>query len=243
MKNLFVVLLLSVSVPVFSQDKIVFRDGHVEDGKITEITPSEIKYKKSGMPDGPTYSVYKREVNSLVYQNGHIELVTEKNGSAKEVVRYKNRIAASYFVPYIGGSGDFNTFTTFGIWYERRLIPHFAVKVPFEINVSPTRQSYVLGLMPKFYFNKNKIVQGFAGPEFLFGAGERAYYHYPSVVYRHTFMNTITGNIGVSVNPIERLNLTAEAGLGACIYTYPKTNLTTDAGIVFKLGLGVGYNF
>ena len=51
-------------------DELIFRDGREVKGKVTEITQTEIKYKKCGMPDGPTYVVKKSEMTLIKYANG-----------------------------------------------------------------------------------------------------------------------------------------------------------------------------
>lgn len=56
-----------------SADDILFTNGSVEDVKIKEITPSEIKYIKTSRPDGPMYTVPKSDVVSISYEDGSID--------------------------------------------------------------------------------------------------------------------------------------------------------------------------
>ncbi len=67
-----VILLLS-SVALFADDIIVMRNGDVINGKVTEITLTEIKYKKVSNPDGPTYTVAQADVLAINYENGEKE--------------------------------------------------------------------------------------------------------------------------------------------------------------------------
>ncbi|MCG9909758.1 MAG: hypothetical protein MH137_00525 [Flavobacteriales bacterium] len=259
--KLFIIgTLLLYSNLLFSQDKIVFRDGSQTDGKVIEITSSEIKYLKSKLSNGPLYSIDIREINSIIYEDGTIELISKNNSkrgkTSREIIPQKNRIAVSYFLPYVGSTDDIRTFTTVGIWYERRLTPFFALKIPFEMNVASYNQSFMIGFMPKYYFNRSKIIQGFAGPEILLGVGKdkyydftNSYYNYPTNIYtqnRPSFINTAAANVGMSINPIECFNMTMDMGIGVNIFNYFKTTGYQDqsmAKFMFKLGISMGYNF
>jgi hypothetical protein len=54
-------------------DQIVLRSGDVIEAKIKEIGVNEIKYKKCDRPDGPDYTISKRDVLSIKYTNGDVE--------------------------------------------------------------------------------------------------------------------------------------------------------------------------
>lgn len=252
-------LLMSVNL-IYAQDKIVFKDGKIIEGKIIEVTPADIKYKNPSLPDGPLYIVSKRELNSLIFENGTIELIqnSQNKKGVKEIIPQKNRIVINYFIPYVGSTDEMRTFTTLGIWYERRLNSFFSVKIPFEINTASYNQSFMIGFMPKFYFNRNKIIQGFAGPEILIGVGKDRYYNYYYNYYdynysatsntsnRPAFMNTAAANVGMSINPVERFNITMDMGLGVNVFNYFSSTEFQDQNypkFLFKLGLGMGYNF
>lgn len=74
MKHLFtIVLLLWFSVSAFAQDYIFFRNGDELRVKVQEISPTEIKYKKYSNQQGPTYSVPKKDVEAIQYENGDKE--------------------------------------------------------------------------------------------------------------------------------------------------------------------------
>lgn len=70
MKYIFSVLLLFISVFAFSQDTIIKNNGDVILVKITEINPTEIKYKKFDYQDGPVYVDNKSEIQTIKYSNG-----------------------------------------------------------------------------------------------------------------------------------------------------------------------------
>lgn len=54
-------------------DQIVLRSGDVIEAKIKEVGVNEIKYKKCDRPDGPDYTISKRDVLSIKYTNGDVE--------------------------------------------------------------------------------------------------------------------------------------------------------------------------
>ena len=72
-KFLSVVVLAMFSVIAHAQDVIVKKDGNTITSKVTEITSSEIKYKKFSNQNGPTYTIGKNEVNYINYENGERE--------------------------------------------------------------------------------------------------------------------------------------------------------------------------
>jgi len=85
----FVLLLpnnaFSQDLPAYSCDVIVLKNGSETKGKILEISPTEIKYKKCDYIDGPTISVLKSDVFMLKYANGTKEVIVPdgyKKGSA-----------------------------------------------------------------------------------------------------------------------------------------------------------------
>lgn len=51
-------------------DTITLKNGVVLSGKVIEITPTEIKYKKCANLDGPMYIISKSNVLTIVYPNG-----------------------------------------------------------------------------------------------------------------------------------------------------------------------------
>jgi hypothetical protein len=54
----------------FGQDTIFKNNGTFISGKVIEISGGEVRYKKPGNVDGPTYIEYKSELSSISYKNG-----------------------------------------------------------------------------------------------------------------------------------------------------------------------------
>lgn len=76
MKNLFIILFLSMVFVSYSQDQLFKKDNSKLNVKILEISPTEIKYKLFSYLDGPTISLLKSEVALIIYQNGVHEVIT-----------------------------------------------------------------------------------------------------------------------------------------------------------------------
>lgn len=71
-----VIVLAMFPFIVHAQDVIVKNDGSTISSKVTEITSTEIKYKKFSNLNGPTYTIGKSEVNYINYENGEKETFT-----------------------------------------------------------------------------------------------------------------------------------------------------------------------
>ena len=70
-------LLLSVSASK-AQDTLVLNDGTLIKSKVVEITESLLKYKKYSNLDGPVYTIDKKQVLVVHYENGEQESFKEQ---------------------------------------------------------------------------------------------------------------------------------------------------------------------
>lgn len=77
-KHLLLIVLCYASLMSMAQDVIVKKDGTTIQGKVMEISETEIKYKKWSNQDGPLYSIKRSSVDLINYQNGDIELFTSE---------------------------------------------------------------------------------------------------------------------------------------------------------------------
>ncbi len=66
-----------------AQDIIITQSGEDIKSKVLEVGVSEIKYKKFDNPDGPNYSIEKKKVFKIAYQNGSEEIISEPKGDKK----------------------------------------------------------------------------------------------------------------------------------------------------------------
>jgi hypothetical protein len=63
-------------------EEIITRNGDIIEAKIIEIGVTEIKYKKCGNIEGPSYSMLKSDVFMIKYKNGDKDVFNEKKSSS-----------------------------------------------------------------------------------------------------------------------------------------------------------------
>lgn len=83
---LLAALFCTASTLAMADDLIVFRSGEVIKGQVEEISHKSVKYKKASNPEGPSYTAERRELLSIQYENGTVDLLTEPIESEKESV-------------------------------------------------------------------------------------------------------------------------------------------------------------
>lgn len=77
-KRYFVIMIfILLATDFFSQDIIVKKDGDEIKAKVTEVSISEIKYKKHESPNGPIYTILKNDVFMIKYENGTKDVFKE----------------------------------------------------------------------------------------------------------------------------------------------------------------------
>lgn len=90
----------------FAQDIIVKKDGTTILSKVTEVSDTQVKYKKHSNLDGPTYSVNVIDLQCINYENGEIDKFnSEKEGNAHVSV---SDIAHSNTTSFITGERNYS---------------------------------------------------------------------------------------------------------------------------------------
>ena len=56
-----------------AQDIIVTKDSRKIEAKVTEVNIDVVKYKVFANQDGPTYTILKSDIATIIYQNGNVE--------------------------------------------------------------------------------------------------------------------------------------------------------------------------
>ncbi|MBO4530102.1 MAG: hypothetical protein J6S89_11485 [Paludibacteraceae bacterium] len=93
MKKAFFLLLVFISCECFAIDVIVTTSQEKIEGKILEVSSSEIKYKKASNPNGPTFVIEKEKVSTIVYENGEVEVL--KHEEIKPVTTEDKKVEAA----------------------------------------------------------------------------------------------------------------------------------------------------
>ena len=83
-KALLVIYFISFSLLACADDVIALRNGDIINAVVSDITNTEIKYKKASNPKGPTYTIDKSEVLSIKYANGEIDKFEATKGNTSE---------------------------------------------------------------------------------------------------------------------------------------------------------------
>lgn len=83
-KTLFIIILCALSSLIWAQDIIVTRDAKRIEAKILEVSKSEVKYKDWSNTEGPTFVLDTREITSVVYSNGSVQLFNEQPVTQQE---------------------------------------------------------------------------------------------------------------------------------------------------------------
>lgn len=72
-----ITFLIAFAASCFGQDTIITRKGSIILGKVLEISPTEIRYKKIENPDGPSYVEDRSAVSIIKYSNGTVDSFPE----------------------------------------------------------------------------------------------------------------------------------------------------------------------
>ena len=76
-KTLFLITFAASTFSMHAQDILVHKNGKVENVKVLEVSPTEVKYKKSNNPDGPVFIENRSSLSSIKYQNGEVQTFEE----------------------------------------------------------------------------------------------------------------------------------------------------------------------
>ena len=77
-KYLMIIALCVISMNTNAQDIITKKDGTDISAKVTELTISEVKYKKYNNLSGPIYTILKSDVLTIKYENGTRDVFNNK---------------------------------------------------------------------------------------------------------------------------------------------------------------------
>ena len=84
MRTISILFLMMTGIfSVYAQDVITLKDGNQINVKVTEISSSEIKYKRFDNLEGPTVVVPKADVFAITYENGVREVINAVTAPAQ----------------------------------------------------------------------------------------------------------------------------------------------------------------
>ncbi len=74
-------ILFATALPCYAQDIITLKNGDEIKAKVTEISSTEIKYKRFENLEGPTVVISKADVFTIKYENGFREVINSLGNS------------------------------------------------------------------------------------------------------------------------------------------------------------------
>lgn len=82
---LFVITVVGLisRIPAQAQDTIYFRTNEILVCKITEVSYSQIKYKKLSGSEGPVFILPKSDLSKIIYADGTIEIIADPRYKSK----------------------------------------------------------------------------------------------------------------------------------------------------------------
>lgn len=83
------VTLNSLSMLALSQDLLLLRNGTSMAVKVLEVTPTEIKFKRTENIDGPLYTELKTNIRQIRYENGLVETFSDTPLPDLSIRRYE----------------------------------------------------------------------------------------------------------------------------------------------------------
>ena len=93
-----------------AQDLIITKKGDEISAKVLEVTPTEIKYKRTDNPDGPVYTADKSTVFMIKYENGTKEIIETTATPSNEATQAKSTV---YFLRKTGYAGSMAGYQVF----------------------------------------------------------------------------------------------------------------------------------
>jgi len=257
---------------VFAQDILIKSNGKTEEVKLIEIAPSKITYKKWDNPNGPTYSILRRQVKSITYANGEEEnFTTEKKKIRKDKAPVDYEYGRNSIVFYPASVTNTSAIGI-GFAYERMFGKRylFSANLPvtysFDNPYSTQRKATMLWINPgaRFYPTGNAgIVRFGLGPSLFFGAGHQQYnteyYDYATGTYRYYEVNDavftmgLMANFSLNLQPSKKWIAGLDFGIGVPFFVddgLPKSSngsysdyIYDQDNPIFNFQVKIGYRF
>lgn len=240
---LLTIFLFAFAFSSFSQDILYKADGTKEQVKITLLTDKEIQYKKFSNLDGPVFTIPKRDVMMITYENGDFEMMKNSTDNKKAD---KTDLAENFKKNLISFHLFDVVYYDFTFSYERILasgtigiqIPvgiGYAYSSDFNNNSSDrVKNKFYSGIGINFYPTGQGKWRYFVGPNIRVGYGKLIDYSYGGYyddqgnwvaegdritegIYTKFFMDN-----GVIFTPVKNFSVAAVAGVG--VRFFPEVN-------------------
>lgn len=75
-------LLLTAALALRAQDIIVLKNDVINDAKVLEVSPGEVRYRRNSLPDGPVFAEKRSDVMFIKFQSGEVQHFRSTSGMA-----------------------------------------------------------------------------------------------------------------------------------------------------------------
>lgn len=197
-KTYFLIAFAAGSFTLNAQDILVHKSGDVENVKVLEVSPTEVKFKKTNNPDGPIFIEKRSNIYSIKYQNGETQTfegkkVREKTRSLPPSI-YTNPPAFTHEAELFIGDG-------WGLGYQLRkdfnqYIGWDIIGISIKANFESPKNFGLINIRPlgiKAYSPAYKAIRGYAGLKLGYSFGyEKGYYDEYFYIKNKTYRETHT---------------------------------------------------
>lgn len=243
---LLFVLLFAFQLGSFAQDVLYKADGTKEPVKITMITATDIQYKKFSNLEGPVFSVPKKDVVMITYENGDFEMMKSADHDKKAA---KIELSENYTKNLISYHLFDVVYRDFTFSYERILASGIiSIKIPVgigygygnDLNNNFNSRVYNLiysGIGVNFYPTGQGKWRYFVGPNIRVGYGKLINYNGG---YIDEYGNWVQGEVsvegvytkffvdnGLMFTPIRNFCVSAIVGVGVRVFPEAGANNNT----------------
>lgn len=249
-------LVFAFSFNSFSQDIIYKNDGSKEETKIILVGEKEIQYKKFNNPAGPVYTIEKKDIMLITYENGEYETINKQENMEKPVKPdltkdFARNVFSYHLFDLIFGDFVFS--------YERILSNgQVGFKIPvafgydYYSNYYNFNNVFYSGIGVNFYPTGQGKWRYFMGPQVLVGLGQEndwvAYfddngnYLYDEQVENEGLYTKFFVDNGVMFVPVKNFSISAIASIGVRYFpeaAYNEDVVRTDG----HFAVNISYRF
>jgi len=202
-KLLILFILVTANYIAKSQDVIIRNDKTEIKSKVTEITDTDVKYKKIERLDGPTYTIKKVDIFMIIYKDGTKEYMDNTNIQVSSTVQ--NNTNNQYSASLIQNNNLSNNIATskndrINDSIELQNIDRYTFSMGVDAGFSTFDEELFFRINKGFYFG----ISLYEGTDFSFKSGG----FYPYLAYKQP------------LNPQKTFYLWANAGYN---YSYFQT--------------------
>lgn len=233
-----------------AQDIIYKKDGSKEEAKIVLVGEKEIQYKKYNNLEGPVYTLNKKDIVLIAYQNGEYETIKTADDDKKAAKIELSENFAKNLITYHLFDVVYGDFT---FSYERILSSGtIGIKIPlgfgyaynsdyFNNNENWVKNFMYTGIGVNFYLTGQGKWRYFIGPDVRVGYGKQSYWYYwdengdyyeEERVNEGIYTKFYIDN-GVIFTPIKSFSFAAIVGVGVRFFP--------DAGPNYSTVMPAGY--